>query len=740
MTDAATQLEILDFRLEVSGAGEARSSVDRLKDSFIGLASEAGSGTKSVRSGIASIGSSLGDIATSVRTGLVASAGTLVDFGLSALDMAADLERAMGRANATFAGSADEILAWSETTSTELGLSQGAALTAANEFGTLFNSLGFGAGDTAALSENMVRLAADLSSFSGIGIDETLERLRAGLHGDTEALGAFIGSVSEANVQAQAFQSGIATAGEDLTASQEALATYALILDEASGALGHFGENSDSFANQQKIVQAQIEELTTSFGALLLPIAETVLPHVIGALDGLSAWFDDNREQIVETLDTVMEAFGTMAGVFMSGLEALRGPFESFLGVMEVVFGFILDNKPVLIGALVAIGAAVATAFGPASLAIVAIAGFVGVLGAFRDNWKQIAVAILKLVDGLVDGILDGLDALVDKFGDALESLIGLIPGRFLGLAGIDKSELQVLEGGLGLGDFDELDQTISDLESSIAQEETDQGVQDAIDRARELSDQAAAGAESYSDVLTNSVIPATDAARSAESSLADARQQAIDRIAGEQTAELVEAFLRGGEAQVAVVREQQQELNEAWTGVAADLGEVLGVQVPEEFRGMWESILEEQEAGVDAAIEAEQRLSEERQRAAVNNMKKMQQQLLRFVEQGGVVTPEDVDFVNDPSNFDYGRSTEAEAAIAALAGAGFSVGQSVSDAVVLKMFEQLIGNSPTVQSAAVEQTPPTEVHVALEIDGQQFTDTVVRTIDHAAATGRISG
>ena len=86
--------------------------------------------------------------------------------------------------------------------------------------------------------------------------------------------------------------------------------------------------------------------------------------------------------------------------------------------------------------------------------------------------------------------------------------------------------------------------------------------------------------------------------------------------IIDQQTSEVVDAYLRGGDEAVRAVQASQAALDAQWAEVAAGLEE-LGVEVPDGFRSMWEQILEEQEAGVEAAIKAEQALAEERGRNA---------------------------------------------------------------------------------------------------------------------------
>lgn len=101
--------------------------------------------------------------------------------------------------------------------------------------------------------------------------------------------------------------------------------------------------------------------------------------------------------------------------------------------------------------------------------------------------------------------------------------------------------------------------------------------------------------------------------AMGAQSSALSELARIQEQIVAENTAELVQAYYEGGAKQVEIVRASQLEQEAEWAKVAEGMHDVLGVELPEEFRGMWERYLEVQQEGIDAAIEEEQRLRNER-------------------------------------------------------------------------------------------------------------------------------
>ena len=74
--------------------------------------------------------------------------------------------------------------------------------------------------------------------------------------------------------------------------------------------------------------------------------------------------------------------------------------------------------------------------------------------------------------------------------------------------------------------------------------------------------------------------------------------QKALKSIEEKHTSDLVEAYIKGGDKRVQAVRAEQAALDVAWSGVAANLHDRLGVAVPDEFRLMWEQTQEEMRKG----------------------------------------------------------------------------------------------------------------------------------------------
>jgi phage-related protein len=208
--------------------------------------------------------------------------GSMIVSGIKdSINNASDLQEAGTAISAVF-GSADKsIMAFARGAATEIGLSTNAALDASRVFGTFGKSAGLADQELADFSSEFVVLAGDLASFNNTTPEQAIEALGAGLRGESEPLRQYGILLDDATLKARAAELGIYSGNGALTAQQKVLASQAEIMAQTSLQQGDFAKTSGGLANQQRILAAQVENLSTGFGALFLPI----VLKVVGALN-----------------------------------------------------------------------------------------------------------------------------------------------------------------------------------------------------------------------------------------------------------------------------------------------------------------------------------------------------------------------------------------------------------------------------------------------------------------------
>lgn len=551
--------------------------------------------------GVQATATKMGD---AIRKATLVGGAAIVGLSAVSLKFASDLDESMNKVNVVFGDSADAVVKFSENAATALGISQARALEATGTFGNLFVTMGLGQEDAASMSTELAQLAADLASFNNIDPTEALDKLRAGLVGEVEPLRTVGVALNAAAVEAEAMRLGLVAAGDEMSEADKVQARYSLILQQTTTAQGDFARTSDGMANGMRIARAQLEDLAAKMGTMLMPIALKVLPLVLGKLDDLSGWFEAHRPEIEAALEAIASTFVWWANTFKRGLEVVMPPLMAFAQ-------FIYDNKPLMIAAIMAIAAAVAVAFGPVGIAAVSIASIITQIGYMRDNWRDVAIAILNAVQAASDGVTDFANGVIDKMGDVIE--MGIKPfiaawNKLPNVGGIGDVEMpQIFEGG-GLERSTFAPDLIARLEAGRSPSfEKGSGLgQELIDAAGNVQKSLGGVAESLAGTGgggaggQKSLKTALDEAAEAQNRLLEALTDIQDEFMHEQ----IQSYLQGGQSLVDAVKDSQKEMFREASIVAHDLMDVFGIDLPEALKIGMETVREATEKAVQAELD----------------------------------------------------------------------------------------------------------------------------------------
>lgn len=298
---SAASLDILLRAMGVSRTKQDLESTGTSADKMAGRLDRAGASGDSMGARIAS-GAKIAALAAT------AAAAGLAVFSVKA---ASDMAEAQNKVNVVFGESAEAINAFARGAAQNLGLSRSEALSAAGTFGNLFVAMKIGKPEAAAMSQGILTLASDLASFNNISTTDALEKLRAGLVGETEPLRALGVNLTAAQVETQALAMGFKKVGGELTASSKAQAAYALIMQQTTTAQGDFKNTSTGMANSLRIIEASVKDAATEIGGKLLPLVEPLISGLAQALPGALA-----------AAMPVLEGFGNAIGLIANTVKA----------------------------------------------------------------------------------------------------------------------------------------------------------------------------------------------------------------------------------------------------------------------------------------------------------------------------------------------------------------------------------------------------------------------------------
>jgi len=409
-----------------------QKKADKSTNTLRGSLKKMVAGLKKIGPGVAGAIKGLGKLAASavktaarVAVGMAKiAAAVAVAMGalaVSTIGPASDLEETMSKVQVVFGDAAEEVLAFGDDAAAALGMSKNEALAATGVYGNLLKAMGFTDDASADMSMSLVELAGDLASFNNMDPEEVLDKLRAGLTGETEPLKTLGINMNQARIAAKALEMGLIEEGEALDAAAKAQAAYAIMIEDTSLAQGDFARTSGGLANQQRILAANVENSKAAIGQGLLPIVTQLVTALNSFLQS------DMAQAGIERITTWLGGLGESLSNLLSG--GLGGDFD--IGTM---IGDMLSKGLANKGKIIEIGLNIVTSLldgiteaipllGPIALSILdSLVSFI------TSTLPVLIEAAIPLLMSLISGILDALPLLA-------EAAINIIIALALGLA-----------------------------------------------------------------------------------------------------------------------------------------------------------------------------------------------------------------------------------------------------------------------------------------------------------------
>jgi len=214
------------------------------------------------------------------------------------------------------------------------------------------------------MSTSLVGLAGDLASFKNIGIDQATTALAGVFTGETESLKRLGIVMTQTNLESFAMERGMNANIKTMTQAQKVALRYKFIMESTSNAQGDFGRTSGGAANQMRIFQESLKELSAKFGQVILPVFTKLVSFANGLLQKFAELSPTTKKLIV---------------VF-AGIAAALGPVIYILGTL-------MTMAP-------AIGTALSVMMGPIGLIV---AGLTAISVVIYKNWAGIKSALVKI-------------------------------------------------------------------------------------------------------------------------------------------------------------------------------------------------------------------------------------------------------------------------------------------------------------------------------------------------------
>ena len=349
----------------------------------------------------------------------------VIEFGKAAIGVASDLNEVQNVVDTTFGtDGAIKINEWARNAAESFGESELQAKQFTSTLGAMFKSMGVGQADMEEMSMSLAGLAGDMASFYNLDPTEAFEKLRSGISGETEPLKQLGINMSVVNLEAFAMAEGITKSYQEMTQAEQATLRYQYIMSATADAQGDFANTSDSLANQQRILQLEIQTLAAEIGQDLMPIAQEILTI---ARDGIQ-WISENKDAL-EGLAAAAGVAATAYGVWRATLKAEELYDKAAAGIKGITAAL---NGAEAAGGLTAamsgagtaasgMGTTILGALGPAGWATVAAVAGIGAIIAIVYELQQAQEEALAAQYEY----MDSLYSLADYQANGLVSMTG---------------------------------------------------------------------------------------------------------------------------------------------------------------------------------------------------------------------------------------------------------------------------------------------------------------------------
>lgn len=244
-------------------------------------------------------------------------AGAAAEFAKEGIGLASDLSEVQNVVDVTFGDNNNKIYDFADTCAEKFGLARLSAEKYAGTMGALLKSSGITEG-LEDMSTSITGLAGDMASFYNLDTDTAFEKLRSGISGETEPLKQLGINMSVVNMEAFALSQGIDKSWESMSQAEQTLLRYKYIMAQTADAQGDFARTSDSMANQQRLLQLNIQSVKAEMGEELLPAAQdfvSMLNDNMPAIKDAAAYFGGELADSLETLAGNAEEFVQSGGL-----------------------------------------------------------------------------------------------------------------------------------------------------------------------------------------------------------------------------------------------------------------------------------------------------------------------------------------------------------------------------------------------------------------------------------------
>lgn len=246
----------------------------------------------------------------------------IIAFGKEAINLGSDLQEVQNVVDVTFTTMNEQVNEFAKNAAATAGLSETMAKRYTGTFGAMAKSFGFAEEDAYGMSTALTQLTGDVASFYNLSQDAAYTKLKSVFTGETESLKDLGVVMTQTALDDFAMRKGIGKTVDKMSEQEKVALRYQFVLEQLSGASGDFVRTQDSWANQTRLLNLQMEQLKATIGQGLINMLTPV----------------------IKMLNTVIAKLQQFANMFKAITEALFGNASSSGGGVAETLGSAADS------------------------------------------------------------------------------------------------------------------------------------------------------------------------------------------------------------------------------------------------------------------------------------------------------------------------------------------------------------------------------------------------------------
>ena len=279
----------LDYQSVITGIDQIKNSVKGLKSQLDKIGKNTGIPKLNSQIKKSSFGNTVKGIAglgTAVVTGrkMIKTLQGMTDESVSFVETANLFSVSMGKGLKGLNQYYERAVKFQNELKEKLGVNIEESMNYQALFNSMSKSMGISAKYAYILSENFTKLGYDLSSLYNIDPENAMQKLRAGLAGQTKPLRDLGLDITQQSLQPIADSLGIERSVKNMSQAEKMVLRYIAVLKQAQIAQGDFANTMESPANQLRIFNAQVTAFKRNMGNLWQGFLGGILPYINGVM------------------------------------------------------------------------------------------------------------------------------------------------------------------------------------------------------------------------------------------------------------------------------------------------------------------------------------------------------------------------------------------------------------------------------------------------------------------------